>query len=596
MKFLFSALLILLFSPLGLAQGHTVSEPPSEWMKLLHYHRQDLKWIPQIDDPHFYVTSQGNLNPQKEWEESLRLFEIEPENYQCRYPRRAQFLLENQWIKTRATCLALEEWLSRLSPMRAELIFAGPFMGNPSSLFGHTFIKIYSKPKAQGRIDYGVNYSALTGHDSGLLYAFRGLFGSYSGGYALKPFDDLTREYTHLEGRNLTMYPLQLTEKELYLLVLHLLELDQIKIPYYFFTRNCASELMDLMQGAWPEQNLELPGLLKLPVTSIKTLGAAGVIDVTHPTFKLALKTQIEDLYEKLSKREKSAARDLIGTLASGGVPEERGNYSAPLIDLGLLYGASLQMKKPTAALSQSLFVMKQQRSKLGTRPQTPPPAPLLSHLSHEARRMQMGVVHNKAYTSPLITLGIRLTYHDLLDSNVGMLKGTQIEMGNLEVGLAQVPVLKQLTVFHLTSFYPVSDLYNNTSWSFKIDSQQKYLKEQWTGITFSYGKTIQSDRLHLTSALKSETMLLDKWGHRSGLQIISPELTLFSSTTRQFTTMAQVKWPLLAVGNHGKDYLYHLDWSVGLDYAFLDHYSARFVVSGHRDFVQTHGTLQHYF
>jgi hypothetical protein len=117
-------------------------------------------------------------------------------------------------------CTAYDEWRRAVGPaVAASLVFADAFLNNPSSMFGHTLIRFDAVPIApdverRDLLAYAVNFAADTGDDRGVLYAVRGIVGSYSGYYSLLPYYAKVRQYSDIESRDIWEYPLALSEAQ----------------------------------------------------------------------------------------------------------------------------------------------------------------------------------------------------------------------------------------------------------------------------------------------------------------------------------------------------------------------------------------------
>ena len=75
------------------------------------------------------------------------------QSIQCRFPARSKWLIGQLDIESnqlpKASCPELDEWLGQIKPYKATLIYATDFMGNPSSMFGHTLLRLDPKDQKQ---------------------------------------------------------------------------------------------------------------------------------------------------------------------------------------------------------------------------------------------------------------------------------------------------------------------------------------------------------------------------------------------------------------------------------------------------------------
>ena len=116
----------------------------------------------------YFVSEQGGSNLNQELLRNVQaLFETAPANQsvQCKFPARSRWLIEQLQIPqqdlAQVQCPELDEWIGQIKPYKAVLIYATDFMGNPSSMFGHTLLRLDPKDQKQLRLpSYAVNYAA----------------------------------------------------------------------------------------------------------------------------------------------------------------------------------------------------------------------------------------------------------------------------------------------------------------------------------------------------------------------------------------------------------------------------------------------------
>lgn len=171
------------------------------------------------------------------------------QSIQCRFPARSKWLIGQLNIASnqlpKASCPELDEWLGQIKPYKATLIYATDFMGNPSSMFGHTLLRLDPKDQKQlNLVSYAVNYAATVANSDSFSFAWKGLTGQYPGEYSLMPYYRKVKEYGDLESRDLWEYELALTPEETKTMVEHIWELKHVQFPYYFISDNCAYRLL----------------------------------------------------------------------------------------------------------------------------------------------------------------------------------------------------------------------------------------------------------------------------------------------------------------------------------------------------------------
>ncbi|NIX58920.1 MAG: DUF4105 domain-containing protein, partial [candidate division Zixibacteria bacterium] len=144
------------------------------WLTLGHYKK---KWFggykSEADAPEFFVSPEGKTSPEKELSATLLSFFKDPKSLppkalhpQCQFPARYKWLKRELKFDPdklpKIYCARLDRWLKKLDPHKITLVFASFYMGNPSSMFGHTLLRIDSKSNIQNKelLNYGVNYAA----------------------------------------------------------------------------------------------------------------------------------------------------------------------------------------------------------------------------------------------------------------------------------------------------------------------------------------------------------------------------------------------------------------------------------------------------
>ena len=93
-------------------------------------------------------------------------------------------------------------------------------MNNPSSLFGHTLLRIDTARKGTQLLAHGANYGAYTDGENSVLFAVYGLTGGYYGGWTVKPYYDIINTYNNIENRDIWELNLDLTPQEIDMFVI----------------------------------------------------------------------------------------------------------------------------------------------------------------------------------------------------------------------------------------------------------------------------------------------------------------------------------------------------------------------------------------
>ena len=123
------------------------------WRILLRYDSQHHnQWQSSINQANFFISPHGKTNPEAELQATLQAL-LHPDNtlkadatVECRFRARSAWLRKQLKINPDTlpikTCPALDTWLKGINPHQATLVFAADFTNNPSSMFGHTLLRL----------------------------------------------------------------------------------------------------------------------------------------------------------------------------------------------------------------------------------------------------------------------------------------------------------------------------------------------------------------------------------------------------------------------------------------------------------------------
>lgn len=280
-----------------------------KWLGHFFFEKRFHGYESLVESSGYFLTQNGKSNPHAELSEVIRLLQsdsdLSTETY-CRYISRFELVLTEfpEFKKTNHHCAAFEAWQNKLSINEVRLAFATGYIKNPASSFGHLFLKLVSKNKTDELLSYGINFSAQTGTEAGAIFALKGLFGLYPGGFVFLPYHQLIKDYSDLEGRDIWELNLELTNQEIRHLLTYVYEFNSNYIHYTFLNNNCAGILEKLI-GNIKNQNFSDDRLLKpwaIPIESFQVIAAKQ--DSRHFRFQPSLKTQRQVMAETLSTSE----------------------------------------------------------------------------------------------------------------------------------------------------------------------------------------------------------------------------------------------------------------------------------------------------
>lgn len=436
-----------------------------------------------VDSRDFYNAPDGKNDPQAELDGTLRAFFSEAEETdevqhpQCRFPARYAWLAGelgfDQGRMPRPQCRRYRDWRSALDAKQLTLVFASAYLDNPGSMYGHTLLRIDAADQDERTrlLAYSISFAAATNETNGLIFAVKGLFGGYPGVFAMLPYYVKVREYSDLENRDLWEYELDLSPEELERVLRHAWELLPAYFEYYFFDENCSYHLLALLQVARPDLELTAPfRLWALPVDTVRALTDQPGL-VKRIVYRPARSTIIAERLARMQPEERRMARDLgLGTLNADDValralPPER---AARVVEAGYDYlnyrrTTGTSEVKDGGALARDLLVA---RSQIDAPSQTPRiETPVRPDEGHRTARMSTGA--GRRDRQGFLELGVRPTYHDIVDDDAGYIGGAQIEFFHLrarryEGASARIESFIPVNIFSLS---PRDEFVQRKSW-----------------------------------------------------------------------------------------------------------------------------------
>ncbi|VVN84515.1 hypothetical protein PS718_01377 [Pseudomonas fluorescens] len=448
------------------------------WISLGHYETAKLGgWRSYVSDRKFFLAPDGNEHPDRELAATVQALyapsSLGEQHAQCVYPARTR------WLKTQLNltdlptpaCAEYKKWFKDVSPHSAVMIFPAAYLNSPSSMFGHTLLRIDQADVQSDKtslLSYAINFGAyIEGSDNSILYAWKGLMGGYPGLFALVPYQEKLSEYRSLENRDLWEYRLNLTQEETARMVEHVWELKQIQFDYFFFDENCSYRLLELLQVARPSLRLtEQFPLTAIPTDTVKAVKEAGLVESIEyrPSRERELLSRAEPLTDEEQQwvLKVSADQQVLQEPTFKALPRAR---QALIIDAAYRlerYRANGQERDPQRA--QRSFELLRAINK-NPAPELEIPRPGLPEDGHESRTWQagLGTRGDRAFAE----YGLRMAYHDLNDNAESFPLGAQIEI--LQMKLRQYEgnhwQFQQLDLATIRSLTPRNELLQPLSW-----------------------------------------------------------------------------------------------------------------------------------
>ena len=432
-----------------------------------------------VDDPKFFLAPGGKRDPGAELSATLdAMFDnsLSPPA-RCRFPARYEWLKETLPIDPvrlpAPECSELDNTLRAINPKSASLIFASGHMNAPASMFGHTFLRLDSAYESP-LLSYAVNYAAtINRKDSGISYAFKGIFGYYPGYYSILPYYVKVREYASMEQRDLWEYRTNLTETEVRRMALHILEMQGIHTDYYFLDENCSYDLLFLLEAARPSVTLtdRHRGFFVAPIETLRSVLAEGLID--NVVFRPSTARKIRHKTAEAGEAEVGLAKSLAsGDAAPSSVVEGPlpAIGKARVLDLASDFTQYLYLKReiPKDAYQGRYLRILAARSTVAGRPpeSRPLPVPDPPKSGHLVSRASLSGGARDG--RPFLEIAYRPAYHSLEDPAKGFNDGSQIVFS--EAAVRWYPRdekvrLQRLDLIDIVSLSPRDAFFRPVSW-----------------------------------------------------------------------------------------------------------------------------------
>ena len=475
------------------------------WQRLMHYQKKGKGVESSVTQPSYFLAKDGRTNPAAELDATLvGLFNPTlPDSDQavgCSYPVRRDWLVEQLGIAASdlptTPCPALSAWLQGIQPRHATLVFSSDYMNNPSSMFGHTLLRLDPDGNEKTRLlAYAINYAAKTDGASSAAFAIKGLTGRYPGAYDIMPYYEKVREYNDFESRDLWEYSLSLTPEETLRLTKRVWELRYVTFPYYFLHSNCSYQLLGLLEVARPSLSLqrELP-LYAIPTDTLRvSLIKAGLLSsiAYRPAFASRLNAQAAHATPETVRAAKRLIQHpddpLMGlTLRQQAqATEMAGDY-----EYQQFVGHKIDGDEAKPVL-RSLMVRRSQIDVPDTRVTVPTPAVDPAH-GHLTSRVLVSGGEDAGHG--FAELEWRPAYHDLLDPAAGYRNGSGINFLQTRVRVQEGRVaLQQFSLIEIQSLSPKTDFFDPLSWNLSVGVRQ---------VPISNG-VFSKDRSHAVSYLQ---------------------------------------------------------------------------------------------
>jgi hypothetical protein len=469
-----------------------------QWQYLLHF-RPTLTGLgkkSQADDSRFLLAPNGAENPAAE----LIAFWLALNNtdtatdVRCRFPARYEWLVSKLPEQVppipESNCPKLTEWVKTLNAKYVSLVFAASYLNSPSSMFGHTFLRIDPPDIDRQNLILAntISYAADSkASDNELTFAYRGIFGGYPGITTVEPYYKKIKIYSDIENRDLWEYQLNLTPAEVHMLIRAAWEIQDIRFDYYFFDENCAYRILALIDIARPSVGLidALSAQRAIPSDTVRVVVAKDLVESIHyrPSAATSLSFQIDTLndaqkntlFRIIEAPDSEAFTDDSFWQDSGLTIEQRVQVLDTAYDLVRYRVIEDKLPRdPYAAQSFRLLKLRSQYSIKSNPPAIPEPE--RDDTGHKPFRFGVsgGQLDGKSY----LEIEARPAYHSLSDPSRGYRSGAHLEF--LNTAFRWYPEEEEVKFEHLNfveiySFSPRTEFFDPLSWHIGFGGRRSF-------------------------------------------------------------------------------------------------------------------------
>lgn len=486
------------------------------WLNLLYYKPNSFtgEIRSEADAQDFFLSADGKRNSLAELSATIEAIflptELGNKHPLCVFPARTTWLINQLQIPEigipRPDCSRLTQWRRDFKPTQVSVIMPAAYLNNPSSMFGHAFLKFDAPDDGQsnGLMAFTINFAANTASRTGIFdYIHRGLWGGFPSDNSIMRFYRMFKQYSDIENRDIWEFKLNLTPEEMDRLILHVWELkDRNVFNYYFLDENCAYRIIALLDAVRPDLRLRNRfHLYTIPADAIRALREGGAIEET--VYKASALKVFLHYAEQLDNNEKQWIKNVVVKKVS----LEREQLSAlspdrtPLVlsiaseYLGLLINSDMLDRKASAKLERTLFLERLHHG-VPTKFEEMTPPETSPDLGHKRRRVSFGAGHNEY--GDFVSLGYRELYHSFMDPLPGFNKGMEIELLNSELRRYDNGDIKlqKIDLLNIASYSPINTFFHPLSWRLRLGRAERefedrcpvnYLDGNW-GITVPMG------------------------------------------------------------------------------------------------------------
>ena len=284
----------------------------------------------------------------------------------------------------------------------------------------------------------------------------RGLSGRYRGKFGIAPYYEKTKLYSDWQDRDIWECPLSMPSAARERVLLHVWEVQDLLLPYYFFTQNCSERLLELLEVGWPDlgRGGGFPPTVS-PVDTLRAMAKASPEAVGTPRLRAPPASKLQDALGELNPEASRAVEELAwGRMLPDDERLARYSKKTRARILSLAYDllrhsflAGTVSDEESRSRSQALL---RARSRVGV---PAPPDTELIHLDrvppdqgHGAARVVLnGGIQDR---DGFLEFRVLPAYHTMIDAPGGFAEGGEIKV--LESAVRYYPELDRVRLHEL--------------------------------------------------------------------------------------------------------------------------------------------------
>lgn len=473
------------------------------WRKLLHYETSigsTEQVVSAVHDPTFFNAKNGKTNPTAELNATLRGFFLTQSKdanqlTQCRFPARYLWLKKQLQLSDKdlptATCPDFNKWTFGNEVGSISIVYASGYLENPATYYGHTLLKLNSKNEREKSklLDQSVNYGVIVpDKEDPLSYILKSLFGGYDGGFSNASYHFHTQNYGEIELRDLWEYEFNLNRDEVDFVVAHAWEVLNRRYTYYFFRENCAYRLAELFEIIEDIDIIPSNPFYTLPRSVLQVIAASNRHNeplIRAIDFYPSRQSRLYEKFSALTSAEKKIVSDVAWRKDNF---DSESFKSLPITSRQVILDTLLdyyQFAEKSETLSIEDSNIHYQRV-LSERFKLPPGEMVLAsptvnapHKGRNASLLSLGVTYNTTFGEG-ISIRLRPTYYDALDTDAGHVSDSSLAMGEVKLLIKDDKLkIRKIDIFKLESVnHGITGLPGDSgnAWKLKLGLQQQNL------------------------------------------------------------------------------------------------------------------------